>query len=231
MPLGKNSFQRFIETIELENAGFARITDYEVVDHGTREPSKYAVAFKSLETTAMWHLTEAHYKVEIQKSIRREKDGGYPFEYFDSVAMLSIQYPSRISEAEYCRYNSISPSGPDPPADACTKGHGLDPEMRDVSASLLKVQKSSVGENAGRGIYSTVDIPPNSYLGLDSSSHSVRCPGATADIIFSFHEAKNKIFDAFSTVPYYFEAYGFIEEKSVSLNLSTVVAPGKPLCF
>ncbi len=140
MPLGQTSFQRFVETTELENAGFARITDYEVVDHGTREPSKYAVAFKSFKAKAMWHLTEAHYNVKIQDRTRREEDGAYPFEYFDSVAMMSIQHPSRISEAEYCRYHPIDPSDSCfSRADPCTKGHGLDPDIRDVSASLLKV--------------------------------------------------------------------------------------------
>ena len=123
--------------------------------HGSIEPSKYAVAFKSFKAKKMWHLTEAHYNKEIQDRTRREENGAYPFEYFDSVAMLSIQHPQ-----EWVKRNIVDTT-PSPPL-----SHTFPAPTHARKDSLLKLQESSVGENAGRGVFSTIDISANSYLGF-----------------------------------------------------------------
>ena len=224
MPLPNNPGERFNKIIiELEQAGFARITDYDIVlDHDARTPSKYAVAFKSFSAKGMWHMNEALYNLEIMSRSQQNEDTHFPFKYFDSAAMMSIQYPSRLSEREHCQFYPFESTNSSRP-EVCTEGHGLNPERHDVPTNLLKVQTSSEGENAGRGIFASVDIPLGSYIDLETSSHPVRCPWYCADIVIDFYEAENEILNAYGLY-YYMDGYGFMDEKTVSYMLSI-------LCF
>jgi hypothetical protein len=97
-------------------------------------------------------------------------------------------------------------------------GHGLDPTVTDIPAKLFKVQKSQVGENAGRGVFSTVDIAPGSYLGVEISSHFVSTTWKTWTLMLHLLEHIEELIEGTGAVilSYYFDGYGCADEPWVS---------------
>jgi hypothetical protein len=82
------------------------------------------------------------------------------------------------------------------------------------------VGKSQVGENAGRGVFTTVDIPARSYIGVDSSSHFLHFPWTTnkvVDQLFEEWEDSSIYQQSDAQILYlYSESYGFSGEPFVS---------------
>jgi hypothetical protein len=203
---------RYLSKIdELIDAEFEFIIDYEVQHNGMQTPSIYTVAFKSSITRARWHLNEAHFNVEIHRRIRHTSaDSDLRFEYFDSSAMTPIEFPSKASEVAYCKHH--------PDSEECQEGHGFDPEILDFPVELLKAQKSSMGEGAGKGVFTTVDIPAGSYIGSKSLSHVVRNQWNTYQMMDSL-QMLNAIYQeskAGQITYFYFDGQGYPSELWVS---------------
>jgi hypothetical protein len=109
-------------------------------------------------------------------------------------------------ETVFCRRN--------PTPTECLKGYHLDPEYPNVPASALEVKKSSVGENAGRGVFTKVDIPKNVYLSLETGAHNVLfMPSTCALIVALEEEANDKQLEALDV---YMDNYGFQSRTFVS---------------
>jgi hypothetical protein len=112
------------------------------------------------------------------------------FSYFDSATMTRYHYPSKASEMVYCR-RQPTPIGCNNDDDhelghgsiASVSGRGFNLEQLSIPLAQLDVQKSWLGEHAGRGVFSKVDIPAGSYLGLESAVHAVWFGPYTFDII------------------------------------------------
>lgn len=101
--------------------------------------------------------------------------------HFDGAVMQSYAYPSRASEVVFCRGN--------PDNMFCRNGHGFDPTRLNLPESLLEVRQSSLGEDVGRGVFTTKDIPLHSYLALDQVVHPVYISPAAHDLAYEMHEA------------------------------------------
>jgi hypothetical protein len=208
---------RSVAMTELEKAGFERIIDYDVRYQGTTKSCNYAVAFKSSKMEARWHMTEASRNLEI----RKRTEEGPTFSFFDSSFMESIEFPSKASEATYCREN--------PTEKVCQSGgRGHDPNIQDVPSGFFKVQKSEMGEHSGRGVFATIDIPATSYLGLESASNPLRCGWETTEMMAQLLE-HNPIYEGWKgeAVDHYFEGYGFVVASWVSQpNVSKLPSSG-----
>jgi hypothetical protein len=193
-----------------------------VIDFDFRHPQttkawSYAIAFKSKKTEARWHLTEAHVHLEIHRRIHHHHkgDGGDPFgTTFDSLIPQAIEFPSKASAKHFCR--QFGKDDPD-----CQMGHGLDPTVTDIPVELLAVQKSQVGENAGRGVFSKVDISEGSYLGVESSSHFVATNWKTWALMLHLLERIEDLYEGNGAgiLFYYFDGYGCADEPWVSESL------------
>jgi hypothetical protein len=95
--------------------------------------------------------------------------------------MLSYQHPDIASATVFFRR--------DPAPKGCGEGpRGYDPEIENIPLSSLKVSKSHVGENAGRGVFSLVDIPVNSYIALESMVHPIRFGASSIALVESLKE-------------------------------------------
>jgi hypothetical protein len=136
-------------------------------------------------------------------------------QFFDSATMLSLKYPSKHSAVRFCQQNQGYLEDDYLP-ELCgdvTGGHGYDPYTDNVPIDDLFVGKSQAGEHAGRGVYTKVDIPPNTYVGLETTVHSIIYEWTTTDLhndlidhVPVYSNAQGKIIYVFA------EAYGYSQE-------------------
>jgi hypothetical protein len=157
-----NNRNTFVET--LVELGIESTLEYTEAHCGFEFPWMFLVSFKSAWSQERWFSSEAQVNLEMQKRSTRRKDGALPFDYFDGATMVSYQHITKASAIVFCRR--------DPAPDGCGGGygytHGYDPERENVPRSSLNVSKSLAGENAGRGVFTLVDIPENSYIDLEA---------------------------------------------------------------
>ena len=71
----------------------------------------------------------------------------------------------------------------------CDEMNGIDPSLFDVPTSHLDARKSTVGENAGRGLFAAQDIPANSTLDLAGSVTAFYFWPSTWSVIEELYEA------------------------------------------
>jgi hypothetical protein len=112
------------------------------------------------------------------------------FSYFDSATMTRYHYPSKASETVYCRRqptplgcNNNDHETSSSSSRGGNRGRGFNLEQPSIPVDMLDVQKSWLGDHAGRGVFAKVDIPAGSYLGLESAVHAVWFGPYTFDLI------------------------------------------------
>lgn len=150
---------KFIRT--LVKGGFQSVLKYDDRFHSgfVDAPWQIMVALKDRESRADWFANSALVELKIRQRLLPAKDGSTPLYYFDGPRMQTAHYPSKPTEAVFCRGN--------PDVRDCQVGHGFDPERRNLPLSSLEVKPSTI-EKAGRGVFAAVDIPQQSYVGLES---------------------------------------------------------------
>lgn len=72
--------------------------------------------------------------------------------------MIAYQMPSKASETAYCRKEEVPYE--------CDEYSGFDPETQNIPAEHMKVKKSGVSMHAGRGLYTTKNIPKEASIAL-----------------------------------------------------------------
>ncbi|KAL3918172.1 MAG: hypothetical protein SGILL_004365, partial [Bacillariaceae sp.] len=167
---------KFIEM--LVDIGFKSVRDYEESHNGFESPWEFIVAFKEYSSKSDWFASSAEIDLKMVKRGMRTKTGKSPFLFFDGPAMETYRYPSKGSEATFCRH---APNTTD-----CIHGQGFDPERLNLPLSTLFVNQSSLGKNAGRGVFATSDIPQHSYVGLDKLVPHIHMGTSTLDLITSW---------------------------------------------
>lgn len=193
---------RFLLINTMVDLGFEGILDYSDSHCRSDVPSNFLVSFKSFESQLRWSTSEAQTNLEMQKRSIRQRDGQSPFDYFDGATMLSYQDPDKASATVFCRQDPV-PAG-------CQAGpYGYDPESENIPVSSLKVSKSGVGENAGRGVFSLVNIPANSYIALEAMIHPIKFRASSISLVNSL--GGHSLFENFwmGAVEVYMEGYGY----------------------
>lgn len=146
----------------LHNQGFKKFTTYEEAGCGFMAPWTFMVGFKDWDGFYQWNHNEAFVNMNIVRRATPTVDGQLPFRYFDGATMIGYQHPSRVTEVLYCRE--------DPQPEECASLHGYDPERPNAHASMFKVKQSNI-PHAGRGLFTTVDIPKGATMALEDSVH------------------------------------------------------------
>ena len=144
----------------LAKLGFTTIRSYgDNGSSGFSFPWQFVTAFKNPDTKADWFANPSLVNLKIRARSIPTVDGKSPFKFFDGATMQSYYYPNKQIEKVYCL------DGPD--SKHCRTGHGFDIEREHLPlSSTLEVKESGAGENAGKGVFSKVDIPKDSYVGL-----------------------------------------------------------------
>jgi hypothetical protein len=240
-----------------EEAGLERMITYSVRHDSYRKSSYYAMGFKSFRTLARWHRNSALVELEILRrrllvglhhtdtttttTTTTDTSSSSLLYYVDGATIQSMEYPSKESATESCKNDYFYYYGEDNDDDDDGENedydngwklkcaHGFDPYAWSVPKDLLKVQKSGIGENAGRGLFTTVDIPYGSYISLAVSAHPIRLHWTTTNLVSRFRynnnqngqEKKNDNTNYHSmsrTILHYYDAYGYVDEAWVSFD-------------
>lgn len=139
------------------------------------------IGFKSYKTRQQWFENAAQIDLQIQKRGVRTLSGKSSFRFFDGPTMVGYQVPHRTMENVYCRGQ--------PTPSACLVGeYDYDPTVPNVPASSFEVKQSGAGEDAGRGVFTKVDIPGNAYLSAETNVHTVDFMPSTVDLIQALAE-------------------------------------------
>lgn len=168
-------------------------------------PWNYLVVAKSFAARKNWYQNEAEITLAIQRRSVRTKDGETPFEYFDGATMVGYQNPSKRVETVFCRQN--------PEPTECDDMRGFDLSIPNAPIQWFEVKSSLAGDSAGRGMFTTQDIPEESYIAIDAGVHSLYFPPKTFDLIHDFEMEKGEYLEA---VEEYMHGYGFQSDHHVS---------------
>ena len=178
---------------KLKDFDFIKIEDYAEGHGGFLGVMTFKIAFKCPSCFTQWHSNQAMIDLAIKERSVPTVDGNIKlFRFFDGATMIGYQYPSRVVENVFCR------EIPTPPY--CDALHGFDPYTTNVRLSSLEV-KTSLIPNAGRGIFTKIDIPKGSYIGLEEVSRNVIVMPETVHLIQMFLSKaivnRWKMFDAY----------------------------------
>ncbi len=92
--------------------------------------------------------------------------------------MVSYQIPHRSIQRSFCNWDPSE----------CEDYLGFDPNIRNLPISILKVAKSSVGENAGRGLFASEMIPKGIGFGLNEQVQSFHLSTSSTGIVEMMYE-------------------------------------------
>lgn len=167
-----NRWVRLIDAIQ-HIKGFQNIVDY------NEQRQKIVVGMKCKQCRSNWIWNDAEFRIQIAKRI----NDSIRSSFFDSPAMMSYQFPSRIVEEIWCRGESHD----DNDRSYC-HGHGYDPDNGNVPISALVVGNSLVA-NGGRGVFTTQRIPKGSYVILDDCVNGIIVPIPTVELLYTAADA------------------------------------------
>jgi|UPI0005819BA1 spermidine synthase len=154
---------------------FESIQEYSESHGGFEAPWTFLVAMKNAKSRGGWLTTnEAEINLEIRKRIRPSNSGLPALLFFDGSTMMEYQFPSRVTEEQFCRSK----------LEACETGHGLNPEIPNIPHTAFEVKPSTV-TNAGRGVFAKKHIPAGSYISMESSVLSMFVPPSTYRLLNS----------------------------------------------
>ena len=195
----------------LVDIGFESVRDYEESHNGFESPWEFIVAFKAYSTKSDWFASSAEIDLKMAKRGMRTKTGDSPFFFFDGATMQTYHFPSKGSEATFCRH---APNVTD-----CKAGHGFDPTRMNLPLSALFVNQSSLGENAGRGVFARMDIPLHSYVGLDKLVPHIQMGVHTLDLISSWEKYMPVVHEFYFSEDLYIYTHGYGHYYSPNVSL------------
>jgi hypothetical protein len=182
----------------LQKNGLVKFTLYDEAACGFMAPWTYAVAFKSWDGFLHWNHNEAQVNQKLAQRAALTVDGRLPFRYFDGAAMTNYQHPNRITEVVFCR--------DDPQPGECAAQHGYDPDRPNAHSSMFEVKQSNI-PNAGRGLFTKVDIPKGASMALEESVHCMLVMPTTTSIIHGM--ANSQSLELWAPFDPYMFGYGF----------------------
>lgn len=191
----------------IEEVGFQSMHIYEESHCGFGYPWSFLVACKSDKCRYNWYMNEAEIDVQIHYRMIRTKSGSSPLRYFDGATMKSYQDPPKAWETLYCRQ--------EPYPEHCNDYRGYRQSIESYGIDNFEVRMSSIGDGAGRGVFSKVDIPQGSLIAAEEAHKKVHFSHTTIHMIEAF---RDKYFEAddLSDLTQYAYGYGFQQKTVVS---------------
>ena len=159
----------------IEEVGFQSMHIYEESHCGFGYPWSFLVACKSDKCRYHWYMNEAEIDVQIHYRMMRTKSGSSPLRYFDGATMKSYQDPPKAWETLYCRR--------EPFPEHCNDYRGYSKSIKNYGIDNFEVRMNSIGDGAGRGVFSKVEIPQGSLIAAEESHKKVHFAHATAYLL------------------------------------------------
>jgi spermidine synthase len=158
----------------LQDLGFESIHIYEESHCDFYHPWAILVALKDYDSRSNWYRNAAEIQIQLCQRIHKTKSGDPSLLHFDEATMLGYQVPSKSFESIYCRQ--------DDEPEICDDYYGFWPGIKNIPISEVMVQKSSVSEQAGRGIFAVSDIPEESMIDLEQGTKAFYVAPSAWDI-------------------------------------------------
>jgi len=160
----------FLEIESGEDAHpYSKIIDYDF------QGLNMAVAFHNNMNKVFykWHCNEANYNNEL--SSRLKPGSREDLHHFEGADMLRIQFPSKYSANSFCDYLEEYGELDEDEEYQCSSGY--DPDSINIPIDQIYVRQSTSGENAGRGVFTSVDLlEAGTMIGMETNIHSVYYP-------------------------------------------------------
>jgi len=164
--------------------GFKSLNIYDEGHNGFQWPWTYFVAFKHIESRALWYSNPAQVELMIQRRILPTKAGPSSLNYYDGATQKNFQVPHKVFETVFCRTV--------PTPKEC-KTLGFKNKHAIIPKSSFEVRKSGAGEIAGRGVFTKKNIEEESLIIPEDTINSVRIYAAAVELIYSYCEAGGNV--------------------------------------
>jgi len=187
----------------LTKSGFSSIHVYHK-SHDSKAVS-YIIAFKQFETRVKWNQNAAQITLALHRSIimsspQSNNNAPNSLSHFDEATMLSYQIPQRAVQDAFCHHN---------PSECQLDVMGFHPTTKNLPPTILKVAKSSVGENAGRGLFA-IDVIPEGYtIALGEQVQSFHLPPSATLVMEIMAETDHKNYTDYDGFLTFFYGYGY----------------------
>jgi len=207
----------------LETYNFHVILVYEENNCGLLKECAFLIMAKNPSFKDKWFETPASVNIQIHKMLGEQIEKS--LSRFDGVSMARYQYSKKIWENHFCLKTS------NPPYE-CSTVRGINPSIKDFSARMFEVKKSSLGEEAGRGLFAKVDIPERSLFMQQEATDSVHFSGQVNDLIDKMQVQLPESKELLKKVYNYYNGYGYDDDATshyeifVDSGLSTFVNHG-----
>jgi hypothetical protein len=126
----------------------------------SRTPQSYAIFCKDDNCRNQWYADESYFNYKIHTRLSS------PPKYVDGAMLERFSRPPKAWESLYCSFNENRRE--------CQYANGFDPEVPNIPLESFEVKMSSLGKNAGRGLFTKVDIPEGCYIMLEKSVQLLR---------------------------------------------------------
>jgi len=204
----------------LVKLGFTNVQTYtDSMQSGFGYPWQFVVAFKNYDSKSEWLANPSVVDLKIRKRSIPTIDGGSPFKFFDGPTMQTFYFPPKQIEVVYCRGHQN--------ARYCKEGYRFDPERKNLPmSSTLEVRQSSIGKEAGRGVFAKIDIPEKSYIGLENIIQPISGDAHSYDLIMKSHDTTEYYWG--SILYTYIHDYGEIHSHT---GRNSFIVSSAVLCF
>jgi hypothetical protein len=122
--------------------------------------------------------------------------------------MVSYQVPHRAVETVFCRREPT-------PENCAVDQPFFDSSYANVPLSSFEVKKSGLGDNAGRGVFTKINIAQDTYLSAETSSQCVLFMPSTVSLIKDLEN--EPIGHELEALLYYIYGYGYTSRFFVSV--------------
>jgi len=180
----------------LEEIGIESFHPYE---NGLSDPWSYLVACKTKECRYNWQSNSAFIEVAIHDRVNTLNSGDSPFSFFDGSTMKSFQVPHKSFEKDYCRRDPV-------PVDCQVLSSYTN--YINVPSSSFDVRQSTLGKNAGRGVFSAKNITKGSLIALEMVPNTIRIYPYSKDIVDIYVYLMEEMTELYAVYAYMY-GYGF----------------------
>jgi hypothetical protein len=126
----------------------------------SRTPQSYAIFCKDESCRNQWYADESYFNYKIHTRLSS------PPKYVDGAMLERFSRPPKAWESLYCSFHENRRE--------CQYANGFDPDVPNIPLESFEVKMSSLGKNAGRGLFTKVDIPEGCYIMLEKSVQLLR---------------------------------------------------------
>lgn len=186
--------------VKLEELSFESLNIYEEVHADPRFPLSFLVACKNWECRENWYANQAEVDFMIFNRLDDSISESNQLKHFDGATMMRYQTPPKIWESIFCGFH-------DQPTE-CKTLRGLDPNLLNFATDQFEIKESSLGENAGRGVFARVDVPKGSLIMQEQAQHKMHFTRKTMDFIEKYLDAIPAA-SRLSILEVFMDGYGF----------------------